>query len=101
MKNAAMVVHTSLGIPFAKPPLGPLQFVPPEPPESLSGVKDGTSHPDKCLQDVAGMDSVSQKLMNRTLPSTSMSEDCCTSTSTHCPYPQGFRPAWECQTIAG
>lgn len=38
-------VHTFLGIPFAKPPLGPLRFAPPEPAEAWSGVRDGTSHP--------------------------------------------------------
>ncbi|XP_029422322.1 pyrethroid hydrolase Ces2e-like [Nannospalax galili] len=38
-------VHTFLGIPFAKPPLGPLRFASPEPPEPWSGVRDGTSYP--------------------------------------------------------
>ena len=45
VKGTDVGVHTFLGIPFAKPPLGPLRFAPPEPPESWSGVKDGTSHP--------------------------------------------------------
>lgn len=47
VKNADVGVHTFLGIPFAKPPVGPLRFAPPEPPESWSGVKDGTSQPAK------------------------------------------------------
>lgn len=38
-------VHTFLGIPFAKAPLGPLRFAPPQPPEPWSGVRDGTSYP--------------------------------------------------------
>ncbi|KAB1273078.1 Cocaine esterase [Camelus dromedarius] len=76
MKNTDVRVHTFLGIPFAKPPLGPLQFVPPEPPESWSGVKDGTSHPAMCLQDTASMNAMFVKVLNMTLPSTSMSEDC-------------------------
>lgn len=45
VKGTDVGVHTFLGIPFAKPPLGRLRFAPPEPPESWSGVKDGTSHP--------------------------------------------------------
>ncbi|GAB5582352.1 cocaine esterase isoform X1 [Prionailurus iriomotensis] len=45
VKGTDVGVHTFLGIPFAKAPLGPLRFAPPEPPESWSGVKDGTSHP--------------------------------------------------------
>ncbi|XP_049719805.1 cocaine esterase isoform X2 [Elephas maximus indicus] len=45
VKGTEVGVHTFLGIPFAKPPLGPLRFAPPQPPEPWSGVRDGTSHP--------------------------------------------------------
>jgi hypothetical protein len=31
VKGTDVRVHTFLGIPFAKPPLGPLRFVPPKP----------------------------------------------------------------------
>nr|XP_051702850.1 cocaine esterase-like isoform X10 [Oryctolagus cuniculus] len=68
-------VHTFLGIPFAKPPLGPLRFAPPEPAEAWSGVRDGTSHPAMCLQDLAIMDQ-DVLLLNFTPPSIPMSEDC-------------------------
>ncbi|XP_026975462.1 cocaine esterase isoform X1 [Sagmatias obliquidens] len=76
VKNTDVGIHTFLGIPFAKPPLGLLRFAPPEPPESWSGIKDGTSHPAKCLQDFASVKRMTLKLLNVTLPSTSMSEDC-------------------------
>nr|XP_051702866.1 cocaine esterase-like isoform X8 [Oryctolagus cuniculus] len=68
-------VHTFLGIPFAKPPLGPLRFAPPEPAEAWSGVRDGTSHPAMCLQNFAVMGQNVLKI-NFTPPSISMSEDC-------------------------
>ncbi|XP_058432034.1 cocaine esterase-like isoform X2 [Marmota monax] len=45
VKETDVGVHTFLGIPFAKPPVGPLRFAAPEPPEPWSGVRDGTSHP--------------------------------------------------------
>ncbi|XP_030858451.3 cocaine esterase-like [Gorilla gorilla gorilla] len=76
MKGADAGVHTFLGIPFAKPPLGPLRFAPPEPPESWSGVRDGTTHPAVCLQDLTTMDSEVRNQVNVTIPSVSMSEDC-------------------------
>uniref|UniRef100_A0A286XCP4 Carboxylesterase type B domain-containing protein n=2 Tax=Cavia porcellus TaxID=10141 RepID=A0A286XCP4_CAVPO len=69
-------VHTFLGIPFAKPPVGPLRFAPPEAPEPWSGVKDGTSHPAMCLQDTHITVSGGEKLFNLTAPPLSMSEDC-------------------------
>ena len=45
VENTEVGVHTFLGIPFAKPPVGPLRFAPPEAPEPWSGVRDGTSYP--------------------------------------------------------
>ncbi|KAM5262848.1 pyrethroid hydrolase Ces2e-like [Ctenodactylus gundi] len=68
-------VHTFLGIPFAKPPVGPLRFAPPEAPEPWSGVRDGTSQPAICLQSDL-MSEVTKKVFNVTLPAMSMSEDC-------------------------
>lgn len=76
VKGTDVGVHTFLGIPFAKPPQGPLRFAPPEPPESWSDVKDGTSHPAVCLQNITISNTMALKLLNTTLPFTSMSEDC-------------------------
>ncbi|XP_060248108.1 pyrethroid hydrolase Ces2e-like isoform X2 [Meriones unguiculatus] len=45
VKDTEVGVHTFLGIPFAKPPVGPLRFAPPEAAQPWSGVRDGTSHP--------------------------------------------------------
>ncbi|EAW83057.1 carboxylesterase 2 (intestine, liver), isoform CRA_a [Homo sapiens] len=76
VKGANAGVQTFLGIPFAKPPLGPLRFAPPEPPESWSGVRDGTTHPAMCLQDLTAVESEFLSQFNMTFPSDSMSEDC-------------------------
>ncbi|XP_041506104.1 acylcarnitine hydrolase-like [Microtus oregoni] len=69
-------VHTFLGIPFAKPPVGPLRFAPPEAPEPWSGVRDGTSYPAICLQNLEMMNSEGLMDMKLPLPAFSMSEDC-------------------------
>ncbi|KAH0503692.1 Acylcarnitine hydrolase [Microtus ochrogaster] len=69
-------VHSFLGIPFAKPPVGPLRFAPPEAPEPWSGVRDGTSHPAMCLQNLETMNPEGLTDMEVTMPPISMSEDC-------------------------
>ncbi|XP_032743529.1 acylcarnitine hydrolase-like isoform X1 [Rattus rattus] len=76
MKGLDVGVHSFLGIPFAKPPIGPLRFAPPEAPEPWSGVRDGTSHPAMCLQDITAMNMQAFKLLKLTLPLIPMSEDC-------------------------
>ncbi|XP_048211352.1 pyrethroid hydrolase Ces2e-like isoform X13 [Perognathus longimembris pacificus] len=74
VKDTNVGVHTFLGIPFAKPPVGPLRFAPPEPPEPWSGVRDGTSYPAMCLQSSAIINRL--KMRKLTVPPISMSEDC-------------------------
>ncbi|XP_034378070.1 pyrethroid hydrolase Ces2e-like [Arvicanthis niloticus] len=76
MKSLDVGVHAFLGIPFAKPPVGTLRFAPPEDPEPWSGVRDGTSHPPMCLQDITAMNMQAFKLLKLTLPPIPMSEDC-------------------------
>ncbi|XP_032743563.1 acylcarnitine hydrolase-like isoform X4 [Rattus rattus] len=75
VKDTKSGVHTFLGIPFAKPPIGPLRFAPPEPPEPWSGVRDGTSHPAMCLQNIDGLNLENLKIKMSRSP-VSMSEDC-------------------------
>ncbi|XP_049999637.1 liver carboxylesterase-like isoform X1 [Alexandromys fortis] len=74
VKDSDVGVHTFLGIPFAKPPVGPLRFAPPEPPEPWSGVRDGTSFPAMCPQTDVMKTFFAE--MNLIVPPTSMSEDC-------------------------
>ncbi|XP_059118586.1 acylcarnitine hydrolase-like isoform X2 [Peromyscus eremicus] len=76
VKDTKIDVHSFLGIPFAKPPVGPLRFAPPEAPVPWSGVRDGTSHPAMCLQNPEILNAEGLKDMKLTLPPISMSEDC-------------------------
>ncbi|XP_076694163.1 cocaine esterase-like isoform X2 [Callospermophilus lateralis] len=76
VKGTDAGVHTFLGIPFAKPPVGPLRFAAPEPPEPWSGVRDGTSHPAMCLQNTDKMNTEDLNLQSINLPPIPMSEDC-------------------------
>ncbi|XP_075833871.1 acylcarnitine hydrolase-like [Microtus pennsylvanicus] len=69
-------VYIFLGIPFAKPPLGDLRFAPPEPPESWSGVRDGTTYPARCLQNSGTVVSENLAMIKRSIPSILTSEDC-------------------------
>ncbi|XP_028635124.1 acylcarnitine hydrolase-like isoform X1 [Grammomys surdaster] len=76
VKDTKAGVHTFLGIPFAKPPVGPLRFAPPEDPEPWSGVRDGTVYPAMCLQNLDVFNVEGLKEMKLKLPPVSMSEDC-------------------------
>jgi para-nitrobenzyl esterase len=57
------------GVPFAQPPVGPRRFMPPEPPDSWTGVRDATSFGPVAMQIPTVLET------ERGLP-TDMSEDC-------------------------
>ncbi|XP_006863591.1 PREDICTED: liver carboxylesterase 1 isoform X2 [Chrysochloris asiatica] len=58
-------VAVFLGIPFAKPPLGPLRFTPPQPAEPWDFVKNTTSYPPMCSQDAVAAQVLSELFTNR------------------------------------
>ncbi|XP_062968300.1 carboxylesterase 4A [Cynocephalus volans] len=47
-------IHTFLGVPFSRPPIGDLRFAPPEPLDPWRGTRDATTYPPACLQDSWG-----------------------------------------------
>ncbi|XP_025892292.1 fatty acyl-CoA hydrolase precursor, medium chain-like isoform X2 [Nothoprocta perdicaria] len=70
-------VDVFLGLPFAKPPVGPLRFSEPKSPEPWEGVRNATSYPPMCPQDKAQGQFFSDYITNRKekVP-LDMSEDC-------------------------
>ncbi|XP_030060919.1 fatty acyl-CoA hydrolase precursor, medium chain [Microcaecilia unicolor] len=68
-------IEAYLGIPFAKPPLGPLRFSPPQPAEPWNGVRDATTFPPICPQDMDNLEAVS-KAAKVKFPPLTVSEDC-------------------------
>ncbi|NXT50370.1 SASB hydrolase, partial [Pluvianellus socialis] len=58
-------VNVFLGLPFAHPPVGPLRFSEPQPPEPWKGVRDATSYPPMCLQDKVQGQIFSDLITNR------------------------------------
>ncbi|CAL8374357.1 unnamed protein product [Arctogadus glacialis] len=64
-----------LGIPFARPPVGPLRLANPQPAEAWEGERDGTRQPPMCIQDPAFVSLVS-KIMSIKVTSPDVSEDC-------------------------
>ncbi|XP_030781523.1 liver carboxylesterase 1-like isoform X1 [Rhinopithecus roxellana] len=77
LEGFAQPVAVFLGIPFAKPPLGPLRFTPPQPAEPWSFVKNATSYPPMCSQDPKRGQFLSDLFTNRkeNIP-LKVSEDC-------------------------
>ncbi|XP_056596266.1 uncharacterized protein ces2b [Triplophysa dalaica] len=69
------LIRTYLGIPFAKPPLGPLRLAPPQPTDTWTGVRDATKQPPMCLQErQVIVDLLSNISMSMEIPE--ISEDC-------------------------
>ncbi|XP_044125244.1 fatty acyl-CoA hydrolase precursor, medium chain-like [Bufo gargarizans] len=50
VKETSKVIDVFYGVPFAKPPVGPLRFANPEPPEPWSSVRDASKYAPMCLQ---------------------------------------------------
>jgi para-nitrobenzyl esterase len=63
--GTAGAVRSFKGIPFAAPPVGPLRFMPPQPPAAWTGTRDATAFGPECMQPGP--------------PGTPMSEDCLTA----------------------
>ncbi|NWI13502.1 SASB hydrolase, partial [Crypturellus soui] len=70
-------VDVFLGLPFAKPPVGPLRFSEPQAPEPWEGVRNAASYPPMCVQDKAHGQYNSDYITNRKEKvALEMSEDC-------------------------
>nr|XP_012416235.1 PREDICTED: liver carboxylesterase 1 isoform X1 [Odobenus rosmarus divergens] len=65
LKGSAQPVAIFLGVPFARPPLGSLRFAPPQPAEPWNFVKNTTSYPPMCSQDVMAGQVLSELFTNR------------------------------------
>ncbi|XP_031431607.1 cocaine esterase-like [Clupea harengus] len=75
VRGKTTVVHSYLGVPFAKPPVGPLRLARPQPVQGWEGVRDATKQPYMCLQDrQISLDFAEKLSMAVEIPE--VSEDC-------------------------
>lgn len=77
LEGFAQPLALFLGVPFAKPPLGSLRFKPPQPAEPWHYVKNTTSYPPICSQDLKNNEVLSNlfSIRKEHIPFTA-SEDC-------------------------
>ncbi|KAI4788079.1 hypothetical protein KUCAC02_036083 [Chaenocephalus aceratus] len=77
VKGQESGVHAYLGIPFAKPPVGPaLRLAAPRPAEGWEGVRDATKQPPMCVQYKKFALDVLEKLGGLVVDLPDISEDC-------------------------
>ncbi|XP_063054690.1 fatty acyl-CoA hydrolase precursor, medium chain-like [Engraulis encrasicolus] len=75
VRGKPTVVHSYLGVPFAKPPVGALRLAAPQPAEAWEGVRDATKQPLMCIQLREASVNLSKSLdMHMEIPE--VSEDC-------------------------
>nr|XP_012598096.1 carboxylesterase 3 isoform X3 [Microcebus murinus] len=75
VKGTDSLVSVFLGVPFARAPLGPDRFSAPRPAQPWEGVRDASTEPPMCLQDVDRMDN-SRWMLNGKHRLFPISEDC-------------------------
>ncbi|KAM5138779.1 pyrethroid hydrolase Ces2e-like [Mantella aurantiaca] len=75
VKETDKTVDTFYGIPFAKPPVGPLRFAAPQPPEPWTAVREAAEFPPMCVQDPQILRYITMALNSTSLNLLS-SEDC-------------------------
>ncbi|XP_019962378.2 carboxylesterase 3 isoform X1 [Paralichthys olivaceus] len=75
VKGTERRVKQYLGIPFARPPVGPLRLAAPQDAEPWEGERDGTHHPPMCIQAADKFVNISQ-VLSMTYKPTELSEDC-------------------------
>ncbi|XP_069073071.1 cocaine esterase-like isoform X2 [Pleurodeles waltl] len=75
VKGTDQAVDGYFGIPFAKPPVGPLRFSPPKPAEPWNNIRDASAYPPMCLQNV-NMSIHLQEVLQIGMPVLTHSEDC-------------------------
>ncbi|XP_029008611.1 fatty acyl-CoA hydrolase precursor, medium chain-like [Betta splendens] len=77
VKGKETGVHAYLGVPFAKPPVGPaLRLAAPQPVEGWEGVKDATQQPPMCVQNRQILVDISRHLGDLFQVIPDISEDC-------------------------
>ncbi|KAL6107418.1 ces5a [Pungitius sinensis] len=75
VKGSGRRVAQYLGLPFSRPPIGPLRFAAPQETEPWEGEKDCTRQPPMCIQDSETVVSVSRTMSMQYTPP-EVSEDC-------------------------
>ncbi|KAM3861965.1 cocaine esterase-like [Diretmus argenteus] len=76
VKGKETEVGAYLGVPFAKPPVGPLRLAPPQPTEGWEGVRDATQQPRMCVHNKQMTVDLMKMLGDLFVEVPDISEDC-------------------------